>query len=275
MRDRTENPWIAMVADSEQLHGQRGRVFTGLRSPRARVFLGSALILFLELVLIRELGARVVHLSYFTNFVLLGAFLGVGLGFLASGKRWLVAMWSPALLVGLLALVTLVPVQIDRRSDRVIYFTSVDPSGLPAWLMLPIVFLSVAACVMGPAQLVGRSFRDLRALDAYRLDLLGSLSGIVAFTVFSLLGLPPLAWGLVLVALFIALLGTARIVTFACAVLIALFVVDLSSDEVTWSPYYRSVHRAVDLGGRRGRTRRHRERRPASEAARGAERRLQ
>ena len=237
-----------MVADAEQPRRQRGR-FTGVRSARARVFLGSGLILFLELVLIRELGARVVHLSYFTNFVLLGAFLGVGLGFLASGKRWFIAMWSPLLLVGLLALVTLLPVQIDRRSDRVIYFTSVDPTGLPAWLMLPIVFLSVAACVMGPAQLVGRSFRDLPALDAYRLDLLGSLCGIAAFTAFAFLGLPPLVWGLVLVALFVALLGTARIVTFACAVLIALFVVDLASDEVTWSPYYRIVHRTVDFGG--------------------------
>ena len=102
---------------------------------------------------------------------------------------------------------------------------------------------------MGPAQLVGRSFRDLPALDAYRLDLLGSLCGIAAFTAFAFLGLPPLVWGLVLVALFVALLGTARIVTFACAVLIALFVVDLASDEVTWSPYYRIVHRTVDFGG--------------------------
>ena len=45
-----------------------------------RLVLGSALMLFLELALIRWLGANVVHLSYFSNFVLLGSFLGIGLG---------------------------------------------------------------------------------------------------------------------------------------------------------------------------------------------------
>ena len=220
--------------------------FAGVRSARARVFLGSALVLFLELVLIRELGAKVVHLSYFTNFVLLGSFLGVGLGFLASRRRdlsWL----SPAVLALLLAFVDLVPVEIDRRSDQVIYFTVVEPSGAPAWVTLPIIFAAVAACVFGPAQLVGRSFRGLPALDAYRLDLLGSLAGIAAFTGLALLGTPPLAWGLVLVALFVGLLGTARTVLFSCAVLVALFVADLPTAQVTWSPYYRIVHTPFEI----------------------------
>ena len=50
-----------------------------------RLILGSALMLFLELALIRWLGANIVHLSYFTNFVLLGSFLGIGIGFLICG----------------------------------------------------------------------------------------------------------------------------------------------------------------------------------------------
>jgi SAM-dependent methyltransferase len=237
-----------MVAEADQVRAG-GRTFSGVRPARARVFLGSGLILFLELVLIRELGAKVVHLSYFTNFVLLGSFLGVGLGFLASAKRLSVARFSPALLAGLLALVVLLPVQIDRRSDQVIYFTRVEPSGPPTWVMLPIIFLAVAACVMGPAQLVGRSFRELPALEAYRADLLGSLAGIATFTGFAFLGAPPLVWGVVLVALFIALLGTARVVMFSCALLIALFVADLPSDHMTWSPYYRIVYDQVEFGG--------------------------
>ena len=52
-----------------------------------RLVLGSALMLFLELALIRWLGSNVVHLSYFSNFVLLGSFLGIGLGFLIARKR--------------------------------------------------------------------------------------------------------------------------------------------------------------------------------------------
>ena len=238
---------MAMIAEAGETPRSRNRLFAGVASARARVFLGSALILFLELVLIRELGAKIVHLSYFTNFVLLGSFLGVGLGFLSSGKRLQVTRLSPLLLAALLALVALVPVQIDRRSDQIIYFTLVEPSGPPTWVVLPIIFVAVAACVVGPAQIVGRSFRDLPPLEAYRLDLLGSLAGIVTFTAFAFLGAPPLVWGVVLVALFLVLLGTARVVMFSCALLIALFVADLPSDQVTWSPYYRIVHQQVDF----------------------------
>jgi len=36
---------------------------------------------------------------------------------------------------------------------------------------------------------------------------------------------------------------------FSCALLIALFVADLPSDQVTWSPYYRILHQQVDFGG--------------------------
>jgi spermidine synthase len=237
-----------VIAEAASVRPKNDR-FAGVRSARARVFLGSGLILFLELVLIRELGAKIVHLSYFTNFVLLGSFLGVGLGFLASGKRRDLAWLSPPTLAALIAFVTFVPVEIDRRGDQIIYFTfNVKPSGPPAWIVLPLVFAAVAVCVFGPAQLVGRSFRHLEALDAYRLDLLGSLSGIAAFTGLALLGAPPLVWGIVLVALFVALIGTARAVTFSCAVLIALFVADLPSSNVMWSPYYRIVAKQFDLG---------------------------
>lgn len=44
--------------------------------------------LFLELALIRWLGASIVHLSRFTNFVLLGSFLRIGVGFLISRRSW-------------------------------------------------------------------------------------------------------------------------------------------------------------------------------------------
>ena len=62
------------------------------------MILGSALMLFLELALIRWLGANVVHLSYFSNFVLLGSFLGIGLGFLISRRGWSVLPAAPVIL---------------------------------------------------------------------------------------------------------------------------------------------------------------------------------
>ena len=131
--------------------------------------------LFLELALIRWLGSNVVHLSYFTNFVLLGSFLGIGLGFLLARTERSLLPWSPLVLAGLVAVVSFAPVRINRSSDEIIYFTSTDPSGPPAWLTLPLIFCAVAVAVMGPAEAVGRCFKDLPPLDAYRLDLMGSI----------------------------------------------------------------------------------------------------
>ena len=53
-------------------------------SDRLRLILLSFLMLFVELALIRWTGENVVYMSFFSNFVLLGSFLGIGLGFLRA-----------------------------------------------------------------------------------------------------------------------------------------------------------------------------------------------
>ena len=55
--------------------------------PRSGSSCSSFLMLFVELALIRWSGALVVYLSYFSNFVLLGSFLGIGIGFLRARAR--------------------------------------------------------------------------------------------------------------------------------------------------------------------------------------------
>ena len=160
-----------------------------------RLLLGSALMLFLELALIRWLGANVVHLSYFSNFVLLGSFLGIGLGFLISRKTWSVLPLTAPLLAVLVVVTLVFPVSIQRQGSDVIYFTAMRVSGPPVWLALPVIFLLVAATLAGPAEVVGRCFGVLPPLTAYRYDLLGSLIGIGSFTVLSLVWAPSVVWG--------------------------------------------------------------------------------
>ena len=77
-----------MVSNTEVHQPVRDAISTRMSDPVPRLILGSSLMLFLELALIRWLGANIVHLSYFTNFVLLGSFLGIGVGFLISRKTW-------------------------------------------------------------------------------------------------------------------------------------------------------------------------------------------
>jgi hypothetical protein len=54
----------------------------GVHRIRLRLAASAFLLLFVELALIRWLGANIVYLAYFSNFVLIGSFLGIGLGFL-------------------------------------------------------------------------------------------------------------------------------------------------------------------------------------------------
>jgi Spermine/spermidine synthase domain len=213
---------------------------------RVRLLLASALMLFLELALIRWLGANIVHLSYFSNFVLLGSFLGIGLGFLRASAPGRVGfplpLYSLVGLLGLIAFVSAYPVTIDRASSQLIFFTSLSTTGPPIGLVLPAVFLAVAAVMAGPGELVGACFTRLERLQAYRLDLLGSLLGIATFTTLSFCDAPPLVWFAIVAVLFIVLLGrsaTAVSVTLLIAVLL-MFGYPLHHDKgVFWSPYYK------------------------------------
>ncbi len=222
---------------------------------RVRLATGSALMLFLELSLIRWLGANLVHLAYFSNFVLLGSFLGVGLGFLRSARDSAPDRPQPyyalVVLLGLIGFVSAYPVTVDRESTQVVFFTTISTSGPPIWLVLPAVFLSVAAVTAGPAEIVGACFRTLPRLSAYRYDLLGSLAGIASFTLLSIVDSPPLVWFAIIAVLFVVLLGRAAAgVSVTLLVALALmFVYPLRHDTgVFWSPYYKVSTVAVPDG---------------------------
>lgn len=224
-------------------------------STRLRLVLGSALMLFIELCLIRWLGANVVHLAYFSNFVLLGSFLGIGLGFLRASREGLPDRPQPyyalVVLLGLIGFVSAYPVTVDRESTQVVFFTNIGTSGPPIWVVLPGVFLAVAAITAGPAEIVGGCFRELPRLAAYRYDLVGSLAGITSFTLLSMVDSPPLVWFSIVGLLFIVLLGrTAISVTVSLAVaLTVLFLYPLRHDTGEfWSPYYKVSTTSGDDG---------------------------
>ena len=208
---------------------------------RRRLLLGSALMLFLELALIRWTGSNVIHLSYLANFVLLGAFLGVGLGFLRARRPRDLSGWSPLVLAVLVAFVSLFPVTVDQRSADVLYFTSVSPDGPPPWLALPLIFLAVAAVMAGPGEIVGRCFRQLPSLEAYRLDLVGSLAGIAAFTVLSFLRAPSVVWGALVAVAYGLLLRRGMPLASRAGLLVVLGFLTAESvaPGISWSPYYK------------------------------------
>jgi hypothetical protein len=61
-------------------------------------------------------------------------------------------------------------------------------------LSLTLLFVLVASVMVGLGQAVERTFVRYQPLNAYRLHILGSMAGIVAFSVLSFLNQPPAAW---------------------------------------------------------------------------------
>jgi hypothetical protein len=197
--------------------------------------------LFVELALIRWTGANVLHLSYFSNFVLLGSFLGIGLGFLRSRRARDISAWWPLILAPLVAFVLAFPVQVTQNSDQILYFTAVKPTGAPAWVTLPLIFAAVAAVMTCLGEGVGRLFPHFPPLTAYRLDLLGSLAGIATFTALSFLDAPPLGWGLIAAAAFLALhrRRIPRVPALALVALVLMLGAESLGAGLSWSPYYK------------------------------------
>ncbi|GGK83316.1 hypothetical protein Ppa06_42430 [Planomonospora parontospora subsp. parontospora] len=221
---------------------------------RPRLVVASAFMLFLELALIRWTGSNIVHLSYFTNFVLLGSFLGIGLGFLRVGRTDRPPYYSPIALAALVAVILLFPVTVDRHTEGVLYWTSLSAGGPPPWLILPVVFVAAAVVLMGPAELVGRCFPELDRLEAYRYDLVGSLTGIGLFTALSFLGAPPVVWGAIAALAYAVLLRPRGlwprvVLAVPSLVVVGALAVETLTAGALWSPYYKVTHSRFEQEG--------------------------
>lgn len=227
-----------------------------LLGPRARLVALSFLMLFAQLALIRWLGASVFYLSFFSNFVLLGSFLGFGLGFLWSGRSSK-ALYpaAPVLLGGLIAYVYVFDVPLDVTTTNLIFFETVKPvSALPAWLVLAILFVAVAAVMATIGNGVAQAFGDFEPLDAYKWDLVGSVTGIATFALLSFLGARPLVWGLVMAAVVVGTVRLGSVLRWGLAVtgialMLVPFVAELDDAGVTWSPYYKITATENSAGG--------------------------
>jgi SAM-dependent methyltransferase len=201
----------------------------------------SALMLFVQLALIRWSGANLVHLSYFSNLILLASFLGIGLGFLRARKPRDLGRYAPVAVLVLIAFIFFFPARIEGSSSELIFFTEVKPTGLPTWVTLPLVFLVVAFAMTLLGEITGRAFLEFTALDAYRWDIVGSLSGTLLFTLVAFLRSPSWIWPTVMLVALVLLYGkTLPILSWLAAIgIIVLLAIESLTPGVSWSPYYK------------------------------------
>ncbi len=221
-----------------------------MRSPRVRLVLLSFLMLFVELGLIRWSGAYNLYLSFFTNFILLASFLGVGVGFLRSGGRFDLFRLAPAALAGLFLFLALFPVQGAKVGGVLQVVGGFGWPALAKWVSLPIIFVLSFVTMAAIAGGVARVFSRFEPLEAYRLDILGSILGIVAFSVLSFAEVPPLVWGVIAVALLAFLTERAlRRYLAPLAIFIVVLTVLSFAPRTYWSPYQRITTTPVAADG--------------------------
>jgi hypothetical protein len=237
-----------------------------LTSQAARLFLFSFLVLFVELALIRWLGAHIIFLSYFSNFILLGSFLGIGAGFLQAKSSIKFYKCSPILFALLILCVIIFPINIVYYGSglnrlSILGDDTLSITGFPVWVVLPFIFILVTAVMASIAHGVAVSFNHFKPLVAYRLDILGALSGIMVFSALAYFHLPPIGWGIVVFIIFQILFfkewRSGPVTLLAILQMTALYVIvgvlAYESLQVNqyWTPYYQvSLKTGYDRNGK-------------------------
>jgi len=218
-----------------------------------RLFLLAFAILLLELILIRWVPIYLRAFGFFTNFVLLGALLGIGAGALSHrGARFALPAFSLVLAFLVIAL-TRQHAGLAIISSEVLFYgaETVTESNDRLWLV-PVVFLLLVFIFMPLGQELGRLFARLPPLKAYAFDIAGSLAGISAFVVISWLSLPPVWWFMLFMAAIWPIIrapgGLPRPLDLGAFAVILLMVATHGLERpppervgTEWSPYYRIV----------------------------------
>ncbi len=223
---------------------------TSLWRPGLELLAASFLILFQELALIRWIPSQVRVAAYFPNLILISAFLGLGIGCLRANGRSLRWAWPVALLVLIGATVGLsrVVFTANEASDHLwlLYYDLPESAPVVNGVRGPLILLFVLGALpfVPLGQIVARRLQDFRRASSqlwgYSLDLLGSLLGVIAFSVVAFLGWFPIAWFAALLGLGVVLmLGRfPRVVAYGALAAVTIAVVGRAEKAERYSPYY-------------------------------------
>ncbi len=211
-----------------------------------QLFLTSFLALYVELLAIRWMPAHVRFLSYFTNFILLASFLGLGVGILSARRRLPLGPRSFAwLLLAMAVLVAVTKLELHIGSVGVLYYGAGEGSGAAPpenALVLPAAFLLVSLLFVSLGRPLGILLSQVTPpLHAYGFDIAGSLAGIAAFFALSLTEQPPAVWFAGLLVLLLLLAGPRWLDRglVVAPVVGAIAIAGSIGASYWWSPYYK------------------------------------
>ena len=161
-----------------------------------RLLLTSATVLFVELLVIRWIPANVKYVGFFSNFLLMASFLGIGVGILLGRRapRLVLSPFAPLLLVTVF-LVYGAQLNIQARdAGEILFGLDASTSADVNFVVLPLVVVLTTALMASVAMPLGPLLRSMPPLRAYAIDIGGSMVGILGFTVLAYLGTGPTAW---------------------------------------------------------------------------------
>jgi hypothetical protein len=221
---------------------------TLLRRNEIRLFLTSFSILFVELLLIRWIPSNVKYIGFFSNFLLIASFLGIGLGILIGRKGFNPRLSPFALLLAVIvAFIFNMQLNVQIKSENELFFGLAESSAVDQnFLILPLVVALVVALLATLALPLGPLLKSMPPLKAYAVDIIGSLAGIAGFTILSAFGTNPAVWFTVAVIAVLLLELGRRLSVYSVvnvlalgAVLLLVFQQTLTHSSDIWSPYYR------------------------------------
>jgi hypothetical protein len=212
--------------------------------------------LFLELAVIRWLSAEVRIFAYFKNLALMAAFLGFGIGFSFHGKSEKLFAWFPRLICCLVVIIAGANgfgithvIFVDPRQFFLLGtgFGDHDVQSVPSLLqttkalvVIVGVFFLVMLTFATLASKVGELLNRERPLAGYSTNVLGSLLGIIGFSLVSYLQWSPTLWLALAFSPLLYFYGNrARYAAFYFVATIAFTVFTDIANPAIWSPYYR------------------------------------
>jgi hypothetical protein len=229
------------------------------------LFLASALGLFVELIFIRWLSSELRMVAFYKNFALIAAFLGLGLGFAITRRKdsfnWYAKAFFPILVLNILLIMILGrtfigdAVLLNRANTQEYIWAGSTQTLTPMvttlldisfYALTFILFVLITLLFIPLGQLTAQKFKKFEPLPGYTINIIGSLVGILLYTLISFLGWPPAIWFLMsgFAGLFLLEkdLPRSRLVTNSILAVVPILLTSLwptGADQTIWSPYYR------------------------------------
>lgn len=227
------------------------------------LFLISSLGLFVELIFIRWAASELRMLAFYKNFALIAAFLGLGLGFAFRRRRASSKLFERFFF--LLLTVNVILIQLIGRTPvgEIILLNRANAQefiwagtlelqspqvalylDLAFYALLLALYVLITILFIPLGELTARKFAPFRPLPGYTINVIGSLLGILVYSLISFLGWPPFAWFMVT-----AVVGTYFLLqvnhrpfeqtAMATVPVLLTLLWPTGADITLWSPYYR------------------------------------